>query len=343
MTRLRFGVVTASLLLLSIAVSSDAFAQRSADSVWRNYDFVPGKNVLRVVSVDSQPVGRFPAQLLEFVRGNMQVVELNGKRWLEATSNSTFRLKLPKTTGESYSLEFSLQIPTLNLGTSVFLSPVTGAVRAYPNDYIHISSRPGIYRKGQDLSAIYDPRIQKKPLAIKLQVDKEYAILYVDAERAAQVPVTNFARSNTIEFQLSANPRFPSYVSDIVVAVGLDRLYEGLTTTGVVTTRGILFDTGSDRLRPESNRTLIDLYDALSRAAHLNVNIEGHTDAVGDAAANQALSERRASAVVKYLVDRGIAAARLRALGLGETQPTTSNDTAEGRQENRRVVIRVRT
>jgi outer membrane protein OmpA-like peptidoglycan-associated protein len=336
------SLIAAGLLVVLAVSSSAAVAQPATDSVWRNYDFVPGKRVLKVVNVDSQPVGRFPAGQMEFIRGNLQVVELNGKRWLESTANSSFRIALPEALGESFSVEFALQIPTLNIGMSLFTSPFSGALAAHPNDYLHVSARPGIYRKGRSLSSIYDVGLVKKPLAIKLQVDKEYAIMYVDAARAAQVPVTNFARTKTLEFQLAGNPRFPTYVSDIVVAVGLDRLYEGLTTTGEVTTRGILFDTGSDRLRPESNRTLADLHAALTRAATLNVDIEGHTDAVGEAASNQQLSERRAAAVVKYLVDQGIAAERLRAVGRGETVPAASNDTAEGRQENRRVVIRVR-
>lgn len=342
MTRVSSGARAARLLVLGALSSGTALAQQPADTVWRNYDFVPGKRVIKVVSVDSQPVGRFPAGTMEFVRGNMQVVELNGKRWLESTSNSAFRVALPEELGESFSVEFSLQIPTLNIGASVFLSPVTGSASQYPNDYLHVSARPGIYRKGSGLSAIYDVQLIKKPLAIKLQVNKEYAIMYVDAVRAAQVPTASFARTRTLEFQMGGNPRFPTYVSDVVVAVGLDELYDALTTRGEATTRGILFDTGSDRLRPESNRTLSDLHAALSRAATLNVDIEGHTDAVGDAAANQQLSERRAASVVKYLTDRGIAPARLRAVGLGESTPVGSNDTEEGRQGNRRVVIKVR-
>lgn len=342
MTRPSIAARSFRLLLLGALTSGTASAQQQPDSVWRNYDFVPGKRVIKVVNVDSQPVGRFPAGMMEFVRGNMQVVELNGKRWIESTSNSVFRVALPEQLGESFSLEFSLQIPTLNIGTSVFLSPVTGSAGQYPNDYIHVSARPGIYRKARELSAIYDVHIIKKPLAIRLQVNKEYAILYVDAVRAAQVPTTNFARTKTLEFWMGGNPRFPTYVSDVVVAVGLDELYDALTTKGEVTTRGILFDTGSDRLRPESNRTLADLHAALTRASTLAVDIEGHTDAVGDAVANQQLSERRAASVVKYLTDRGVAPARLRAVGLGETVPVGSNDTEEGRQGNRRVVIRVR-
>jgi OOP family OmpA-OmpF porin len=68
--------------------------------------------------------------------------------------------------------------------------------------------------------------------------------------------------------------------------------------------------------------------------------VEGHTDSTGADAYNQALSERRANAVLKYLVDAGVPAARLSARGFGESEPVADNDTAEGRAQNRRVVLR---
>ena len=72
----------------------------------------------------------------------------------------------------------------------------------------------------------------------------------------------------------------------------------------------------------------------------LKLAIEGHTDNVGDAAANQKLSEKRANAVKQYLVSSyGIDAGRLTAKGLGATKPVGSNDTLEGRQNNRRVEL----
>ncbi len=329
-------------LALMLVLPGVGQAQATADSVWRNYDFVPGKRVLKVISIDSLQVGRFPASLLEFVRGNMQVVELNGKRWLEATSNAVFRVKLPEVLDESFTVEFTARIPTANLGIAMYTSPLSGSASRYTGDFIQVAARPGIYDRQGERSAVLRPGIVQRVLNVKLQVDKESAIMYVDAERVGQAPVATFARSKSIEFALSANPRFPNYIADIVVAVGLDPLYESLTTKGVATTRGLLFDTGSDRIREESGKALRDLVDALSRAASLNVDIEGHTDAVGDAAANQQLSERRAAAVVAYLTSRGIASSRLRAVGMGESAPVASNDTPEGRQENRRVVIRVR-
>jgi outer membrane protein OmpA-like peptidoglycan-associated protein len=68
--------------------------------------------------------------------------------------------------------------------------------------------------------------------------------------------------------------------------------------------------------------------------------VEGHTDSTGADAYNQALSERRANSVLRYLVDAGVPASRLSAQGFGESQPVADNDTAEGRAQNRRVVLR---
>ena len=107
-----------------------------------------------------------------------------------------------------------------------------------------------------------------------------------------------------------------------------------------MTTYGFLFDVGSDRLRPESSPKLEELRKLLADHADLNVMIEGHTDATGNDAANQDLSERRAKSVVAWLTSNGIGATRLQASGKGETVPVADNANEAGRQQNRRVVIR---
>jgi outer membrane protein OmpA-like peptidoglycan-associated protein len=68
---------------------------------------------------------------------------------------------------------------------------------------------------------------------------------------------------------------------------------------------------------------------------------EGHTDATGSAAYNQKLSERRADAVRRYLVNGGIGAERIQTEGFGESRPVASNETADGRAQNRRVELRI--
>jgi outer membrane protein OmpA-like peptidoglycan-associated protein len=71
------------------------------------------------------------------------------------------------------------------------------------------------------------------------------------------------------------------------------------------------------------------------------LRVEGHTDAEGDAVTNRALSQRRAQAVVNRLAARGVESGRLVAEGFGEDRPVTGNDTAEGRERNRRVEMHV--
>jgi OOP family OmpA-OmpF porin len=117
-------------------------------------------------------------------------------------------------------------------------------------------------------------------------------------------------------------------------------LAEALKTKGSVAVHNILFDTGKATIKPESAGTLTVIADALKAETSLKIEIQGHTDNVGAAAANLKLSQDRAAAVKAYLVSTGgIAAARLTTAGLGDTKPIGDNTTDEGRAQNRRVEL----
>lgn len=108
-------------------------------------------------------------------------------------------------------------------------------------------------------------------------------------------------------------------------------------------TSDILFDHDSSALRGSSQTTLRDLADTFKKYSDINmIDVEGHTDSTGTARYNNRLSQRRAAAVHNYLVGQGVPNGRIAARGFGESQPKASNDTAEGRQLNRRVEIRIR-
>lgn len=108
-------------------------------------------------------------------------------------------------------------------------------------------------------------------------------------------------------------------------------------------TSDILFDFNSAALRAESRQTLRDLAQTFSRYSDINyIEVEGHTDSVGSDDFNLDLSRRRASSVRDYLVDQGVASTYIVARGFGESQPKSSNDSAEGRQLNRRVEISIK-
>ena len=101
----------------------------------------------------------------------------------------------------------------------------------------------------------------------------------------------------------------------------------------------VLFKTGSFELAPGARERLAKVSGILLAYPTLHVQIEGHTDSVGTDEYNQTLSEKRAGAVRDYFVQQGIAADSIEARGLGKTVPIASNETAEGRQQNRRVEL----
>ena len=107
----------------------------------------------------------------------------------------------------------------------------------------------------------------------------------------------------------------------------------------IVTLPGLFFDTGKSVLKPGARNTLSKIAEQLRMNPDARIEIEGHTDSVGSDAMNQALSEKRAAAVRDYLASRGLPATRITMAGLGETSPVASNDTAAGRQQNRRVEL----
>lgn len=112
------------------------------------------------------------------------------------------------------------------------------------------------------------------------------------------------------------------------------------TDRGVVVTLGdMLFDTGKSQLQAGSNRSLVQLADFFRRHPDRRAAIEGYTDSVGSASSNQALSDRRARSVMSALTDMGVGPERLTARGLGQSSPVAGNDSAAGRQMNRRVEI----
>ncbi|MEO6025833.1 MAG: OmpA family protein [Candidatus Binatia bacterium] len=106
--------------------------------------------------------------------------------------------------------------------------------------------------------------------------------------------------------------------------------------------RGVNFDFDSATIRPDAGTILDDAARALREDASVAITIEGHTDAVGTDAYNQKLSERRARAVADALIHRDVASSRITVSGQGESKPVASNDTAEGRAQNRRVEIHAR-
>jgi outer membrane protein OmpA-like peptidoglycan-associated protein len=129
-----------------------------------------------------------------------------------------------------------------------------------------------------------------------------------------------------------------AFVSNIRVAAGAPDTRNKLITEGKFVTSGILFDAGSDKIRPESFGVLKDIANVLKENADVKVKIVGHTDSDGDDAKNMELSGKRAASVKASLnKEFGIDESRMQTEGKGETKPITPNTTPEGKANNRRV------
>ena len=107
----------------------------------------------------------------------------------------------------------------------------------------------------------------------------------------------------------------------------------------IVNISGVLFDTGKYTLRPGAREKLAKVSGIILAYPSLKLEVEGHTDSVGTDEYNLQLSENRANSVRDYLVQQGINTSSIAARGFGESQPVTTNDTAAGRQQNRRVEL----
>jgi len=106
----------------------------------------------------------------------------------------------------------------------------------------------------------------------------------------------------------------------------------------VKTAKQVIFETGSDKLKPESMAALETIKQYLADKSYISLlRVECHTDNSGDANAGQLLTEKRALAICKKLVEMGVDCRRLIAVGFGNTKPVADNSTQEGRAQNRRV------
>ena len=322
---------------------------KPGEGAWANYDFVPGERVLFYEDYDNDNVGDFPRRL-EFVKGNWEVVEWQGRRLLRNTGprHAAFKINLPEPLPERFTIEFPAYLPHGNQRLVVVTEPVEQGY-TYSNvegNMFQVSGRgqaQGVISRRHGVeSTNKSPQVSEKLTPVRIMVDGTYAKMYIGEQRVANVPNAQFERGSTLHFEniYFADQENPMLIGPIRVAAGGADLYSTLESAGEVTTRGITFAVNSDRIRPESTPVLKEIGQMLEGHPDLRLEIQGHTDSDGEEAYNQELSERRAASVKEYLVqEHGVDPSRLETTGFGESQPVADNSTPEGKQQNRRVVL----
>lgn len=305
-----------------------------------NFDFEPGGRTLYADDFSNDNVGDFPRSM-EFRRGQLAVVEWKGDRYARATADNTqFAIQLPEELPETFTIELDLYDP--NWLGEAWISTVEEVEEGETYFKIYDRHGAGVVTPGGPSSTSEPTSIQESVTPIRIMVDGSYAKMYEGTRRIANIPNANVPRSDVLYFRLDAGTEADRhvYIGDIRIAAGGRDLYSTLESEGSVTAQGVEFDTGSATLRPASQSTLDEVAQMLKSHPNLRLRIEGHTDAHGSDTANQTLSQKRAESVLNHLVnEHGIDARRLQAVGKGESEPVASNDTAAGRQDNRRVEL----
>ena len=183
-------------------------------------------------------------------------------------------------------------------------------------------------RHGQEADAARQAALtQQQAAETKAQeAEQAKAAAEAEAEKARQAAVQAETEKTQLRAQLLAQLNAVSQTRDS--ARGL-----------IVNMSDVLFDSASYTPELGAREKLAKISGILLAHPGLALQIEGHTDSVGSDEFNQQLSERRASSVRDFLAEQGVPASSMTAHGFGKTQPVASNDTAEGRQRNRRVEL----
>jgi OmpA-OmpF porin, OOP family len=211
---------------------------------------------------------------------------------------------------------------------------------------------PPVRWEGKKYSIQYS-RKEDAPTISMLQVSRNYAaavtkaggkILGSDERRVAAeiargnalkgVYVEAFNEGRIYQLVIVESGEMTQQVTADAAAMARD-----ITSTGRTAIYGIHFDTGSAVIKPESEAALVQMTKLLTDSPRLNAYVVGHTDNVGSLETNLKLSAARAEAVVKALIARGIAPARLKSSGVGPYSPVAANDSDDGKAQNRRVEL----
>jgi outer membrane protein OmpA-like peptidoglycan-associated protein len=313
-----------------------------AGEVYGNrFDFVPGDKVLVYDDFSDTDVGEYPAKwTIKDGGGNqIEVVQVGERRFLktryaeqhqpDAATWLRYAVKgdLPK----NFTIEFDMDVEGP-------LAVMFSHRKGFGGQEIHFHARDETSVTSTHATGRLPFKTGIRHVAIA--VSGTQAKVYVAGERvladpdAVERPITKLGIHFSQPYQKEGDHQM---FTALRIAEGGKPAKQMLAGEGRIVTHGILFDTGSDVIKPESGPTLRAILALLQEDPALKFAVEGHTDDQGGPKLNGPLSEKRAAAVKAWLVKQGVAADRLTSKGLGQSKPIDSNETLEGRANNRRV------
>ena len=330
-------------------------------AVYSKFDFVPGDKILFQDDFSNDFVGDFPSKWNTNTGGDLVKIDDLPNKWLKILPGYDAQY-IPDVTDlpEEFTLEFDVMTKGLNNKTSsqsyfmitvgdnnTFDKPKNFGMIEYPLcQFIDPGTivENNINGKREIRNSI-KVDIRKTVLDqhhISIAVNKQRFRMWMNEQKIVDVPrlLPSNVKINGIKFGLrGVDTNIENlYVSNFKIAEGGVDLRRKLLADGKISTNGILFDSGSANIQPQSMGIIRQIYQVLQQDSTIKLNIVGHTDADGDDTKNMKLSEKRAAAVKNALVSvYNVSSDRLTTEGKGETEPVGDNSTTDGKAQNRRV------
>lgn len=338
-------------------------------TAYSHFDFVPGEKIIVEETFAQDPIGEFPGQWNTHSGAEVVTVDNRSGKWLSMKQDGIF---FPEYLTASLPDNFTLQADVMannnisNIG-GFTISLIKAAnteekfnygnqddVSAVPSFKVTLtpkSSGAGILHYSSNVigsnTLLAMPAFNvpaKNAVRVAIWRQKQRVRVYLDSTKVLDLPRALDADAvlNSLIFAAYA-PDFDQnggtfFLSNIRLAIGAPDTRKKLITEGKFTTHGILFNSNSDVIQPESYGALNDIATVLKENPAIKVSITGHTDADGNDQLNLELSKRRAEAVKTALSKNfGIDAGRMTTNGKGKTQPIDNNATEVGKANNRRV------
>lgn len=331
--------------------------------IYSKYDFVPGDKVLFFDDFSQDFIGDFPSKWNTNASG--EVVKFNNVEgnWFDMKAGyGIFYIPEFKDLPEDYTIEFDILTQGISKKTSsvarlaVFITDdnkfhtgtdhfVEASLPLGQYGVFDIKVRNVFNRQSGGINSNITADVRNAVLNqphIAISVTKNRFRLWVNEVKYVDIPkfVQELNVLNYIKFHIDGlkDEEERLFIRNLKVAEGGLDLRRTLMSEGKVSTNGILFDSGSAKIQPQSLGIVYQIAQVLNQDDSIKLNIVGHTDADGSDDANLQLSKDRAQAVKNALVDiYKVSSERLQTDGKGESVPVGSNATVEGKSQNRRV------
>lgn len=309
--------------------------------VWSKYDFVPGDKVIFEDNLTNEENGEFPSRW-DLMRGNVEIAEFGGENVIMFRDGAPTIMPYFKDASRDYmpdvfTIEFDLYCGNDNFIT--YLYDRKNQKTESPTGYTYFNIKYYQMEFGQSSSRLPDEKNLEKRRWVHVAIAYNNGKLkaYMDDTRLINIPRIDFNPKGLSLHSYHCRNDNLYYVKNIRIAEGGTKYYDRIMEDGKVVANGIRFDSGKATLKPESMGIINEMVEVMNDHPDLKISIEGHTDTDGDAASNMTLSEERANTVMNTMIELGISPDRLSTKGFGESSPINTNNTPEGKANNRRV------